>query len=428
MSIIEKFNDISNFVGNLFEFVQTNEELSKDFDEYLKTLGAGQPTQSMLESLLLTYIFERRIDNKSIFEIYELNNEIKDIELFNSLKNTISGYFLIKKIHKNGFELFNLLNEKDYDVVSLVKMTNFRGVYQGQFISSRIFEYQGTYYLLEISDVYSNSAKDNIYRYLVAKIIQEPECAYHDNKEKENRIIEHAQKTYALFSSMFNNSEIITSNSLADEILNVMNDAFENEKDTNCDIQALIQPPTEYKYFKVSDFSSDYNNFLENSLNGFSSHDKTYDVGIIAEEKLGLYVLPFWGTINKIFECNSLDEIEGSLDAIKYYLENDKIPLFVLEKLNKEYSNFMELVNKTLDVDYTFNDLINTYKSMYLAQNIYSPTSVLYTSQVFLEVMGYLEQEANTEKNINEEIYKNIGRNDLCPCGSGKKYKNCCLK
>jgi preprotein translocase subunit SecA len=22
----------------------------------------------------------------------------------------------------------------------------------------------------------------------------------------------------------------------------------------------------------------------------------------------------------------------------------------------------------------------------------------------------------------------NIGRNDLCPCGSGKKYKNCCGK
>lgn len=26
---------------------------------------------------------------------------------------------------------------------------------------------------------------------------------------------------------------------------------------------------------------------------------------------------------------------------------------------------------------------------------------------------------------INKE--KKIGRNDLCPCGSGKKYKNCCL-
>jgi preprotein translocase subunit SecA len=20
-----------------------------------------------------------------------------------------------------------------------------------------------------------------------------------------------------------------------------------------------------------------------------------------------------------------------------------------------------------------------------------------------------------------------VGRNDLCPCGSGKKYKNCCM-
>lgn len=24
--------------------------------------------------------------------------------------------------------------------------------------------------------------------------------------------------------------------------------------------------------------------------------------------------------------------------------------------------------------------------------------------------------------------FNKIGRNDLCPCGSGKKYKNCCLK
>lgn len=22
----------------------------------------------------------------------------------------------------------------------------------------------------------------------------------------------------------------------------------------------------------------------------------------------------------------------------------------------------------------------------------------------------------------------NVGRNELCPCGSGKKYKNCCGK
>ena len=23
--------------------------------------------------------------------------------------------------------------------------------------------------------------------------------------------------------------------------------------------------------------------------------------------------------------------------------------------------------------------------------------------------------------------YSTVGRNDKCPCGSGKKYKNCCM-
>ena len=29
---------------------------------------------------------------------------------------------------------------------------------------------------------------------------------------------------------------------------------------------------------------------------------------------------------------------------------------------------------------------------------------------------------------MKREHMMKIGRNDLCPCGSGKKYKNCCLR
>jgi hypothetical protein len=32
------------------------------------------------------------------------------------------------------------------------------------------------------------------------------------------------------------------------------------------------------------------------------------------------------------------------------------------------------------------------------------------------------------ENPMLSDIFSNAGRNDLCPCGSGKKYKNCCLK
>ena len=32
------------------------------------------------------------------------------------------------------------------------------------------------------------------------------------------------------------------------------------------------------------------------------------------------------------------------------------------------------------------------------------------------------------KSNLTSQTHKQIGRNDLCPCGSGKKYKKCCGK
>jgi len=38
------------------------------------------------------------------------------------------------------------------------------------------------------------------------------------------------------------------------------------------------------------------------------------------------------------------------------------------------------------------------------------------------------EQLFDQENPMLATIFSNVGRNDLCPCGSGKKYKSCCLK
>jgi uncharacterized protein YecA (UPF0149 family) len=37
-----------------------------------------------------------------------------------------------------------------------------------------------------------------------------------------------------------------------------------------------------------------------------------------------------------------------------------------------------------------------------------------------------IKKDYNKSKTIVKE--KKIGRNEPCPCGSGKKYKRCCLK
>ena len=38
------------------------------------------------------------------------------------------------------------------------------------------------------------------------------------------------------------------------------------------------------------------------------------------------------------------------------------------------------------------------------------------------------EQEGAAQKTVVKKPEDKIGRNDPCPCGSGKKYKKCCMK
>jgi len=39
----------------------------------------------------------------------------------------------------------------------------------------------------------------------------------------------------------------------------------------------------------------------------------------------------------------------------------------------------------------------------------------------------FIEKENRTAKSIKSDKRVKIGRNDPCPCGSGKKYKRCCM-
>jgi hypothetical protein len=47
--------------------------------------------------------------------------------------------------------------------------------------------------------------------------------------------------------------------------------------------------------------------------------------------------------------------------------------------------------------------------------------------------VGYWGNDFRVSRRVNKEVVKSVrvkklpGRNDLCPCGSGKKYKHCCL-
>lgn len=426
-NLIEKLNSISEVMSELITFVQTDKEVEQDFKEYLSTLGVSNPTPAQIQAVSVPYIFERNIDAKSIFDLFL--NKAKNLTklaktVIKGLTSSVSSVFEIKKVLKNGFELYNLVNEKTYTVISLVKMTHFRGIGAGQYVVARIFEFENEYYLLEISNVLAAHQKDDAMRFAIAKIIQAPELVYKDNNEKQKDIEKQVKKLNKKFLECFNTDEIITTNKFADDIIGLFNDFVEcGNKFSQEEIEQKIQSLEEYKFFEVGEFNNSYENFLENSLGGFSSHKETYDVGIIFDEELGLSAIPFYKTFCEIFEQKDYKKIENYDKCIEHFLITDGISANVIKRVAQKYSNFMKVINKIYETDLTLDELLETYKSHYLKNKIFSSTTVLYESKTFSKTLGFIEEEENKPK-IDAQ---NIGRNDLCPCGSGKKFKKCCM-
>ncbi len=414
MTIIDKINDINNVIKEVFEFTQSNETIKADFDEYLATIGARNISLNQMEKIFLPYVFERRIADKSILEMFL--ETAKNKKVAQALVDAQSSIYEIKRILKNGFELYNLINEKTYTVLSLTKMTNFRGVYAGQYIVARIFELNGENFVIEISSILSHSQRDEAIRYAVMKLVQDPKLLYLDNPQKEESIKNTVSEMYEKFISTFNKDIILTTNKYADDIIGAFNDGEEISLD---DKLSNLETP---KFFHVKELDNNYSNFLENSLGGFSSHTETYDVAVIFDKEKGLYAIPFYETFTKIFEGK--DTVENAKACVEYFLSNESIPDSILSRVAAQYPNFMDVVNEILDKQMTFEDMIKEYKSTYLKNKIYSSATVLYCSNAFSDVFDVISAP-KPEQNV---MAQKVGRNEPCPCGSGKKFKNCCGK
>lgn len=432
MSVIEKLAIISDTITKVMNFVLNDEQVKPDFEEYLATLSAKNADSSRIQALLIPYIFERRLTTKrkTILQLFEekntdITNEEKNI--LDNLAKSSSSVYEIRRVLSNGFEFYNLINEKTYKVLSLVKMNNYRGMTPGQFALCRIFPMNTEYYLLEVSNVLSSINKEEVYKYAIAKIIEQPEVAYEENPKKLEQIELLVDNFGKKFQECFESDEIITTNIYADNIINLFNIYSEGgDLPDKQLIEENIKQVENNRYFTVSDFRNSYSDFMEKSLEGFSSHSSTYDIGILYDKELGLFVLPFYQTFCKIYEVEDYKTIQGYKDCIKSFLENDKVPANIIKKVASKYSNFVERTNTILQTNYTLEELLKYYKADSIEKKIFSSASVLYASKIFEQVMNVV-----TEKETNQPIegvdYSSVGRNDLCPCGSGKKYKKCCM-
>lgn len=91
-------------------------------------------------------------------------------------------------------------------------------------------------------------------------------------------------------------------------------------------------------------------------------------------------------------------------------------------KTPHDYMNFDESSEITLDIDYE-----KLFYNMLAADAEHLATLDAWSEVLTKDQMMAIIKEFKKSKTVVRDEAK-IGRNDPCPCGSGKKYKKCCGK
>lgn len=414
LTVVDRVNSLSGEMESLLDFIAADSILGEDFQTHVDENNIKIEKQSQLNIALVEYLLDGKMqDGTRVLDYYTDKNAAKNKIVVQALKNSVTSVFEIKKVLKNAYETYSLTSQKDFCLIPLVKMTNLRGIAKGDFIRARAIELEGEFYLLEIYDVIPSLNFYKAASEAVKCLITSPKCAVFKNEDKKKELKKTIKTIGESFEEVFKDfdkNKIITTNKLADNLINAFN---EGQKD----IASYIKEPDEYKFFDVKEFW-DNGDFIQNAIGGFSHHQCVYDVGLYFDKNEGLYIIPFLGTFFKAFE---IPDTQGAKDCIIEFLKSDKVPKSVILYAAKKYENFLKVINCALDTNFESTiELIEKFKGV--DEEKFSPTLVLYNSKIFGEILGIKEEDE--KKSITDA--KDTGRNDPCPCGSGKKYKRCC--
>ncbi len=425
MALVETLNSISSTMDALIDFTVGDEFLSKDFENFLIRNNIQIERQNELNDCLIGYILdERTSDNTRVLDYFMQKNPNADKNLIKSFKNSFISVFQVNKILKNAYHCTCLANEMDFELIPLVKMTNLRSIGLYDFLKARMIEINNVFYLLEIFDCFGQFREYNANVETIKCLIKYPESQTMYNDKKLNELKNSTKLFYEKFTVLFGCDEIITTNTLADEFIEEFNDFIEGK----CEIQAEKYKTYDgkYGYFVPRETGIDdtgkEDDFIKNAVDGFSNSKIPYDIGFFMDKDFGLFIVPFLGTFNEILRQNSLNNIKDAKECIEYFMTSGKVSINLIIKKGEEFENFLNIINEVFNKDFKdIREVIGYFRADFISKTRFSPTMALYNSKVFEKIIG---MEENTAQ---KEDMKDIGRNDLCPCGSGKKYKNCCL-
>ena len=428
MGVVEDIQLISESVHKTLDLMAFDEKLGKDFEEFIKRYEIQISTQKELTQIMFFYLFESRMRTGiSPFE-YLKDEKLLDERICSSFANSFTGTFQVNKIKQNSLLVNSLVNEKEYELTTLSKTSNLRGLGQKDYIEARIIKLNDTYYVLDILSVIPSSKRFVALSNGISHLVKSPKKIYWDNENKFKEFEEISDVMTKSFVKCTESHCTITSNKLADGLLQHFNFYHHNLLPEDDKLENWLTDDYSLEWADIEKLKNESvsDNTFDNLAGGFSGHSADYNVGYWVDDELGIFIIPNLGTFFEIFK-NKNHKIENWKECIVEFLNLDKIPLSVIEEAFKMNEKALEIFSEASDEKIkNKEDLIKQYKPDYLSGKRFSPTLVLYNSKLFQDIFDEIDRIEN-KQNIEEQA-KSVGRNEPCPCGSGKKYKHCCGK
>ncbi len=283
------------------------------------------------------------------------------------------------------------------------------GVEDGEYIESKMvtnavekaqkkvenLHYEGRKHIVEYDDV-ANEQRKIVYKF--RNQLLDPD---YDIDEKINMVREEYVKRALMTSDIFDGTA---------------REDYDLER-----LHAMIKEETNIDFDKALIENSDYD---ELSAAVLSALKNNYD------EKMGVLPDQMRGDIQRELYLKTLDaawrdhlyQMDTMKTGIRLRAYNQKDPLVEYKK--ESYNLFTELV-ETIKFD--------TIKTLHVIQFQLQEDKAAEEAEAFAKQMEIEQRQQEAQRSLNHGeqnpmAEKKVSRNDPCPCGSGKKYKNCCGK
>ena len=407
---IDRFGEIRKMLVDYFQNVllKKDDTLKEAFfkavrEEYGNpvVIKSENEFHEFTDNFVYSYRFPDNLTaiDRFVSETSDLSEKEKPIVL--RWKDPVVGFFQVKRALPDGFVAENLINEVDYTIKpTTIPQQLERLAKPGAFFRAKIIPVSDNEYIFSGVQEFLDISEKEILKRVANLQMKHPQFAFRDNEERIRRGFEFQKKDRELFIEYFGSDEVLTEGkklpTLADEFMNYR--LAKREKPL----------PEGYKPPEM--------NFPKGLL-------KSKDVGIVFDELSGQHYLVNYGIILNIFQSPDEEKIKRHKRDILTYLKDQTISPHVLRKLFFRFPQNAEfIIRKILDrpefsLERDLDSLMDEFKPSFRGKRIYP--YILPMSHKFVEAM---RSELDPKKGNG----KKVGRNDPCPCGSGKKYKKCC--